>query len=273
MMSTRLITDIIKSCQAGSYTLPATVLEAHQVSERVQALTLPHARTLHFEDAGRALVDAVASGEDPDLTGMLDAIQASRLAAETHFTASAALTAAHEAAGNRLLSAVRASAEDIISNHLRAVFDDVLAQTRAAVNDLGTHPPVAALLLDAPAKVRTAYNTLGQLRHRLSIIRRSRDNVNTVTESRPALDVSGLYADFQNPTHWTRGVAARISAFPSPSDPVEYLVWLVGEAQPAQPWLPTVVEQDAAYQAGPFGEAQRNQAGASTVVRDVFASP
>jgi len=271
-MSTVHANRLIEGRQAGGYTLPAEVLDAHATREVVKALRLPPPATLHPGDAGSALVDTAAKGEQPDIDAMVAALREVLAATAAHNTAAQAMAAANQVAADRLASAVAAQADVIIVEHLRPAYAKILERAAAAVADLGGRAPVAAQLLDAPAKVRTAFATLGDLRFRLSAVRQARNDAIAATGARPTLDAENLYADFQVPEHWTGGKAIRMAGFPSPTDPHEYMVWLVTDAAGAQPWLPTLVEQDDAYDAGPWGQGRRETAASARSNESVWVS-
>ena len=165
------------------------------------------------------------------------------------------LQTARDHAADRLVSAVRATADETITDHLRPAHDDVLEQARAAVADLDGHPPVPVELINASAKVRKAYGRLGELAHRLDLIRRARSTIIGITGQTANHDVNGLFAAFANPLVFWGGQPPPFGArIPAPADPVARLAWLVTDAAPAEAWLPTLAEADAAWEASVLGE-------------------
>ena len=55
-----------------------------------------------------------------------------------------------------------------------------------------------------------------------------------------------------------RPEGAALLPLPFPDEPVDLILWLVGDAVPAGPWLPTVAEQDQAWQTV-YGDAARQR--------------
>lgn len=258
MTSTSLIDSVVNGREVGHYTLPDALLTAHDVAKRIAGLALPPYRQVHYADAGAGLVDAAARGEETDVAGLLDELRGAVAEAAARRLAELALVEAREVAATRLVSAVRATADETITGHLRPAHDDVLEQARRAVADLDQHPPVPAELINASAKVRKAYGRLGELAHRLDLIRRARSTIINVTGQAATHDVNGLFAGFADPLVFFGGQPVPASArIPAPPDPIPRLVWLVGDAAPAGPWLPTVAEQDDAWQASAYGERTR----------------
>lgn len=59
-----------------------------------------------------------------------------------------------------------------------------------------------------------------------------------------------MFGEFSRPMtfHPDWKLPARIPPLPSPQDPTQRLLWVVGpDAAMAKPWLPTLAEQDAAW--------------------------
>jgi len=125
-MSTVHANRLIEGRQAGGYTLPGEVLDAHATLGVVKALRLPPPATLHPGDAGSALVDAAAKGEQPDVDAMVAALREVLAATAAHTTATQALTAANQVAADRLTSAVAAQADVVIVEHLRVAYVKIL---------------------------------------------------------------------------------------------------------------------------------------------------
>ena len=161
-------------------------------------------------------------------------------------------------------TAVRATADETITGHLRPAHDDVLEQARRAVSDLDGHQPIPVELINASAKIRNAYGRLGELAHRLDLIRRARSTMIGITGQTATHDTGGMFAGFAKPLVFWGGQAPMIGTrIPAPPDAIPRLVWLVTDAAPAEPWLPTIAEQDAAWEASTYGERTRALAQAS----------
>ncbi len=108
----------------------------------------------------------------------------------------------------------------------------------------------AHTLIKAPAKARNAYLRLPELVSRKAAILEARSRVNAIGHRTPEHDAQGLFATFREPMRFfpTWRLPAPIPRLPFPEDGTERLLWIVGpEAQAAEPWLPTVAEQDAAW--------------------------
>ena len=261
MTSTRVIDAVVNGQAVGHYTLPDALLAAHDDVARIAGLALPAYQQIHFADAGCGLVDAAARGEEPDVAGLLDELRGVVAEADARRLAELALVEAREVATTRLVSAVRATADETITGHLRPAHDEILEQARAAVADLDGHPPVPAELINASAKIRGAYGRLGDLAHRLDLVRRARSTIIGITGQTATHDVNGLFSGFANPlVFWGGQPPPAMARIPAPVDPIPRLAWLVGDGAAGEPWLPTIAEQDAAWEASTYGERTRQLA-------------
>jgi len=176
--------------------------------------------------------------------------------------ARAVLAAAIEQAGNAATSVASDLTETIITQHLRPALDEVYARVRAVSAQLDGYGLDPHRLVTAPSKVRGAYGELPCLLARVAAILTARKHANFLGHRESQHDASGLFADYQTPLalspQWKP--PAQIPRIPAPADPTERLLWIVSEAAaPAQPWLPTMAERDAAWWSQ-FGEAQEMRA-------------
>ena len=261
MTTTTLIDPVVNGREVGGYSLPDVLLAAHDAAKRVAGLALPPYERVHFADAGAGLVEQAARGEEPDVAGLLDGLRGAVAEADARRLAELALVEAGEVAATRLVSAVRATADETITEHLRPAFESTLDDARRAVADLGTYPPVPAELLAAPTKVRNAYGRLGELAHRLNLIRRARTTIIGVTGRTADRDVNGMFATFEDPLVFFGGNPPPFSArIPWPTEPIAALVWVATatDAAAARPWLPTVSQQDDAWSASAYGDRARS---------------
>jgi hypothetical protein len=96
---------------------------------------------------------------------------------------------------------------------------------------------------------------------RRSGILHARRLANAIGHRTPQHDSNHLYASSAKPFsfHPDWKLPAPIPRPPWPEDPTESLLWIVSPAAAAaQPWLPTIAEQDAAWWAQ-FGEVIENR--------------
>jgi len=247
---------LIDSAEAGGWTLPVDVLEAHRVYKRVNELTLPAPASLDAFTAAAGIVDSVASGEPVDVMaagrGLLDADGERQAYEKARHILQVAVDQAAQAAGNLAADLT----EVIITDHLAVALDDVHAQAREAAEALKGFALDNPSMLAAPAKVRSAYLTLTGLVTRRQLLFTARRWANSIGFRVPEHDHAHMFAEFENPTAlmpgWKQGMRPSIDA---PEDPIQRLLWVVSdEVAPAKPRLATVAEQDASWQEQ-FGEA------------------
>ena len=262
------LTHLIDSAEAGGWTLPADVLEAHHVYRQVSALDIEPPAGLDAFTAAAKVVTSVAADETVDLMvaarQLRDAEEERRAYDQAKLLLQVAADQAATTAGN--LAADRT--EVIITGHLAPALDDVHAQAREAAAALAGHALDGPSMAAAPTKVRSAYLALAGLVTRRQLIFTARRWINSVGYRVPKHDDAGLFAEFANPTAlmpgWKPGMRPTINA---PEDPLERLLWVVSDqVAPAKPRLATVPEQDECWQAV-FGEAQRQRQAAALSAR------
>ena len=143
----------------------------------------------------------------------------------------------------QITNAVLEAADEIITAHLRPVFDRIVADLRAAVAVTGRFADDPVRALNAPAKERKSFADVPVLVGEYSTIAAAR-RVLADCGSRAARDVDGEFSAVKNldqlwpreqrqytPRPWTSGA--------------EGTVWLLRNG--AELWLPTPAEQDARY--------------------------
>ena len=81
-MINNALTTLVESAEAGTFTLPADVLDACRTYTRVRAVELTELEPLHAETAAARLVSAVAAGEDPDLATLAGEVERYRAVRE-----------------------------------------------------------------------------------------------------------------------------------------------------------------------------------------------
>ncbi len=258
--------ELIDLQQAGGYTLPDDVLEAYRTHLRLRDLTLDEVPLLHpTEVSGRLVRPDVTPDDVLALAAEIDDAATRRRLTDT---ASSVRNAAVEFAGDIATTLASDAADQIITDHLRPAFDQVLEQARAAGAKLGNHGLNPRALLRAPKASQDAFHVLEALADRYQAIQTARIKANNVGHRQPQHDVEHMFATFQNPMafapDWTPGTA-RLPRPPFPADPTELLFWLVTDpaAVEAQTWLPTLAEQNAAWSAV-FGEVQAQRAAAAS---------
>lgn len=251
-MQINALTQIVDSAEAGGYTLPVELTDALTVYRRVTALTLSEPRGHNPEETAARLVHTLAEGKEVDLTalaaGMSDAELEAKVAAQVQHV----VTLAREQAAGAATNLAADLTERIITDHLRPAFDDVHAQARDAAAALDGHGLDPHSLVTAPAKARNAYASLPLLVARKTTILQAHRLANAIGFRRPAHDVQNIFSAFADPLafhpQWKH--PAPVPRPPVPENAVERLLWMAGpEGAVGKPWLPTVAEQDAAYEA------------------------
>lgn len=276
--SANLVRQLIESTPTGGYTLPAELLAAHAVYQRVEALTLPDLPQTDVETAARALVDTLGEEGDADLT---TAAMPSCKGPRRHSVAStrsALLTLRSTWRRKTSGGSLPGSRSDSSTSTCARPSTTFTCTPAPAANALaGYQLSDTARMVTAPAKARTAYAQLPGLVERRKVIFGARRWVNTVADTAPQHDTQHLFGEFRDPlalSPWWR-YPAPVPLLPAPEDPAARLLWVVTDAAPAKPWLPTVDEQDARC-SEVFGEhverlRQGHRDGLSIGARGAFA--
>lgn len=268
-MEIQALTTLIETAEGGGHTLPTELLDAYRIHQRARALTVAAPLELDVDTAAARIVSAVAAGEEPDpleLGRNLDAADRDRQAANR---AQLAVAAAIEQAANAAVLLAADLTERIITKHLRPAHDGVLDEARKSAADLAGYGLDPYTLITAPARARNAYAKLTDLATRRTVIRNAARKANALGHRTPQHDQAGFFSTFPKPMtfHPNCKPPTQIPALPFPEDPRELLLWLVGpEATAAQPWLPTVAEQDSAWWEQ-VGEQQQDRANAAQFAR------
>ena len=268
-MKNNALTTLVESAEAGTFTLPADVLDACRTYTRVRAVELTELEPLHAETAAARLVSAVAAGEGPDLATLAGEVQRSVTNENVAYQAKGILGEAIEQTGTSATYLAADATERIITDHLRPALEEVHAEAKKVVDALGGHALDTHSLLSSPPKVRAAYLSLPSLVSRRLGILNARHLANTLGDRELAHDTQGLYADFANPLAFSPGwkPPARVAPIPWPEDTTAALLWIVSdEVAAAKPWLPTVAEQDAAFWEQ-FGKDQEMRATMAVAAR------
>lgn len=257
-MEINALKALADAAEVGGYTLPAELTSALTAYSRTLEVTLPEPTPFNAEAAAARLVATLAKGDTMDPAYLVqEATDAQTMHVAVEHARTVVKLAVEQAADTATLLAAD-MADRIIADHLRPAFHQLLDETREVAAALNGHSLSLGALITAPAKVRNAYAKLPELAARHRLILEARKRANAIGHRTPKHDTEALFGTFEDAMALRPGwkAPARIPRVDAPSDPVEYLLWLVSpEAAPGKPWLPTVAEQDAAWWKQ-FGEAQ-----------------
>ncbi|WP_436785784.1 hypothetical protein [Yinghuangia sp. YIM S10712] len=221
---------------AGAYTLPAELLHARETFRKVEAMPYPKPprnaeETIH--DFAAATVEALHHGTElPDPAMIEDA----RTAERAYQDAFDAMRICFDRAASR----VRAAADhlDIIVNHLAPALDETWQTFQDAYVILrGYGETEHRRLLNAPAKVRKAADTVDRAVERYRLVRAGRDAL----PLRCSDDPQNKYASIRNfhTLHPTRLLTARTAWHDL--DTRRYLAWMADHG--GEIWMPTPDQQ------------------------------
>jgi hypothetical protein len=276
----RALSTLVQSANAGGYTLPTDVTDTYRVWQQLAQTEIPTPRQFGAEDAVARIVAAVTAGEPFDPMALCRASLTARDEKLVHDEAQAALRIAIDQAASNAVNTASTAADDIITEHLRPAYLELVEKAREVASALRPHTD-AQFLLDlqgivaaTSSKVRAAYLQLPELVERYRLIRQARDHANTIGTRKPQHDATGMFVSFEKPLafHPSWKHPAPIPPLPAPSGATERLLWQVSDQVAiARPWFPTVREQDAAWLAQ-FGEAIAAQGEGRAVARAVAAT-
>jgi len=162
------------------------------------------------------------------------------------------------------VSAARDVADTIITEHLRPRYDQTMSQARKLVPSLAGASLTTEALVTGPAKVREAWQAMRELEHQRSVLVTARGHANKAGERNPQQDTNYEFSTLRKPRALFPGLADTVATprnWGIPKEPVARMLWFLTDAQTAEPWLPTVAEQDQAWEAV-YGEAHRKVAAA-----------
>lgn len=253
---------------SGVFDLPAEIAQTRATLHRLEAdalLRVPDPKTAHIAVI-ESMIDAAKHDRAlPDAAKLL----ATKTAHSADVERVRLVEQAAETVANELLSLVLSSEPGITARFLRPVFEKVLADARGAVATFAEHGMTASDLLRAPQKARDSWLSLDDLAERYQLLRAAHAALRTAG-ARPRLD-DGEFSEFLNLREFYpqgKMVGAGSAKPPWPTgDRRAFLVWLVTSS--ARPWMPTVDDQDAAYDEK-YGQAQREHREAGALVRAGF---
>ncbi len=244
---------LFAAAEAGHFTLPAHLTKMRAGLTALHETVEPALRTEadeHADLVAATTAAAVAGQPLPDVAAIETARLEERLAADrfdVRIKAAQGLTW-------QLTNAVLEAADDIIVEHLRPVFDRVVADLRTAVAVTAKYADDPVRALNAPVKERKAFADVPVLVGEYGAIAAAR-RVLADCGARPARDLDGEFGAVKNIDElWPR---ERRQYTPKPwGTGVEGTTWLLRNG--AQLWLPTPAEQDARYDEV-YGAREREQ--------------
>jgi len=272
-MEINALTSLIETRELGGYTLPDELLDAHHTYQRLRQTTIDQPTPPDLEAIAARVVSAVAAGEEPRLPNAGRLFEDGDRDRRTADRAAEILRAAVDQAANTAALVCADLTERIYADHLRPAYAELHDKVREVASALDGYGLDAHQVIKAPAKVRTAYLQLPALADSRGAILEARRVVNSIGHHTPQHDEANLFASFRKPLAFFPGwrLPARIPMLPFPEDRIERLLWVVSpEAQAAEPWLPTIAEQDAAWLAQ-FEESAPKAAPWSRVVANACA--
>ena len=249
------LANLIKSRERGGYTLPAELVDAYELAGRAEPVLMPAPEELNEYEAAAQLLTALREDRTPDLDGLVDRLRKANTSRDG--IAPRLVMTAVEQANSRAVTLAQELADAVVVEHLRPAQERLLEEAAKAAAIVTAVSPDLDLyaLVGASTKVGQAYQQLRVLADRWTVLRTARRYAITLSHRPPQQDVDYLFATFRRPLElfpgWRPGTL--VPALPFREDPVANVVWIATDAQVAQPWMPTVEEQDAAWSAQ-FGE-------------------
>lgn len=204
-------------------------------------------------------------GEPIDLPAAADTLVIEQATHDRDQLALRVLQEATTVAGDRVANIARDVADSIIVDHLRPRYDATMTQAAELVPALVGVPLTVKALVSGSAKVRQAWRAMRDLGDTRSLLLTARRHANSAGERRPAQDGRNEFSSFKKPAALFPELPERSRLpqdWPVPEEPVARMLWLLTDARTAEPWLPTVAEQDQAYDAV-YGGANRMRANAA----------
>jgi hypothetical protein len=258
------LTRLVDLQGAGGFTLPADLLAATDLPNKVRNLPVPEV-TDDLERVAADLFNDLRAGRPVDVeqhaarVAEADAARARREHAQT------LLALAQQHAVTAAALAATDASTTVITDVLQPVYTDLLASISGHAKNLDGHPLDDRSLITAPDKVRKSWAALRDLAAQHTALRHAWDAARRMGGLEPQHDGRGDFVAFSNPfvlNGHKPDSTARPAVIEAPTDPVMHMLWLVGPAKPAQPWLPTVAEQDQRWLQvyGPSFEQRRRTA-------------
>ncbi|MGG5260828.1 hypothetical protein [Phycicoccus avicenniae] len=242
-------TALVDGQDTGRYTLPEQIVQTVQTYRRATELQAPEVAGFTRQDAADDALAALTAGGPVDLAALAAKVRAGATRHGDSTEASGIALATLELSAAEAVRTAVELADGVVTEHLRSAFDALLEEVRQVAADLdGTSLDLHGLL-NAPAKVRKAYERLGELTMRHEALWHARKMCTRLTGARPTHDQSGLFIEFRDrlALHPDLAPTTPVPQLAAPSDPKARLLWLVTDAALGTPWLPTVEEADARW--------------------------
>jgi hypothetical protein len=241
---------ILNGCQAGFYSLPATLHATLKAEVFVGAqLTEARGRLARLgalSDTTAALAEEVveAATADKPLADLPERIAQAEAAERLARLEVSVLELAQNAAGWRVISGTKGSA--VIAGHLRPALAEVLEVARKAAPKVsGYDVGDAAAFVRAPEPVRRAWMALEDAATRYQALRRAQRAASSLDGGQH--DRGHWFEEMRQPDALGVRLGSRTDdrLQPWPQHPTARLVWLA-TAGASQTWMPTSSEQDEA---------------------------
>jgi hypothetical protein len=262
------LTTLVELQSAGGFTLPNELQTAAHLPDRLVALPLAEVDGYGVEQAASDVVHALSTGAPVSLAEAADRIHRGREAGQQLSTAQAVVANARELAASLAIGTAADLYGAVVGQVLQPAYAATLEEAAKHAATLAGHSHDPRALLSAPAPVRRAWTMLQLVADRHAALRQALTALNGAADRHPQQDARSEFVEFRDPHALTghKPGAARPPRIGGPTDPVERLLWLVGPAQPAQPWLPSDVEQDAAWETF-YGDGQEARRQAAVIAR------
>ncbi len=269
-----MVKSLIDSSGPGGYELPKELAAAWNTYSTLKGLTLEPRAVVYFEQLAEDLLAQAVAGKPADVKNAAVELQRAIAEAELHRQQALILAKATELAVDRAVGVVFGAVDDIIEHCLAPALADVFDQARGCAKLLAGRGVEPAVLLDAqvPQEVRDAYQRLGALADRRSIIWSAYDRINRLAGREPEHDVNGEFIHFETPANlpgWSgSGLWPGLDRL-APEPPADRMLWFVSpEVAAAKPWMPTFEQRDAAW-LRVHGEALEQQRAAAALAHHV----
>ncbi len=269
-----MVKSLIDSSGPGGYELPKELAAAWSTYTALTAVTLEPPAPVFLETLAEELVARVAADKPADVRKPAGVLQDAAAAQELHRQQALILAKAAELAVDRAVGVAIGAADEIIEHCLAPALADVFDQARGCAELLAGHGLEPALLLDAqvPQEVRDAYQRLGALADRRSIIWSAYDRINRLAGREPEHDVNGEFLHFEMPAKlpgWSGTGLWRGLDRLAPEAPAGRMLWFVSpQVAAARPWMATFEQRDEAW-LRVHGEAREQQRAAAALAQHV----
>lgn len=265
----------------GAFTLPQELLTAADLPTKVSSLALPEIPDHSIESAADDVLRDLRAGQAPNLDGYAQRLADISSARQRYDVARTIVANAREHAQSMAVNTAADLADKVVTDVLRPVFEALLSEAADHAKTLDGHPLDDRSLVTAPAKVRSSWGKLRDLAEQYAALREARARACTAGLRIAQRDAANEFLIVQCPQVLTghepgTGRAPRLDGLTSPTDrypedPVQLMLWCVGPGKRAGIWLPTVAEQDAAWQ-GVYGEQQQQRVNAAARARGLVAT-